>query len=291
MKHYLKLALCAIAAIGLASCQNDDLRLENVEIVDKVHDGEIILGVADGSIDMNVSTKATAITSIPGNLNVSRTTGTWKSETTKNASASKKVSSGKIATGWYQTATATAYNYYVSNAAITFAAGGSTVSADNGTDVIAGCTQGANNTTSPSVTLDHVFARSGSLAASAPSGYEISGVSWKIKSKSGGTGGTKGTYNIATKAWSGVTALAEQAFTASSDLYLTPGEYTISVTYTLTKGDYSDSTTKSADVTFVAGKVNNISTTVPVIGDGAADINLSLTLTAWGTENLTPTFN
>lgn len=281
MNRTLFPVLCTAIAFFCSSCQKD-------EIGNSVKD-EIILTLADGSIDMSVATKATEITALPSSLNLARTTGTWKNETTANASSSFAVSSSKIATGWYQTATPTAYNYYVSNVALTFAAGGSTISASNETDVIAGCTQGANNTANPSVTLDHIFARTDELTCNTQEGYSISDVSWKIQSKSGGTGGTKGTYNVATKAWSGVTALSSTAITKTSDMYLVPGVYTVSVTYTLKKGDYSQSFTKSGDVTLVAGKKNSITCTAK--GGSAAGIELSVTLTAWGTESHTLSFS
>lgn len=276
--------LCAaVAVLGTTSCQKDELK--SVSSAKE----QIVLSLDDGSIDMSVATKATEIADLPSSLNLARTSGTWKSETSVNTSASFNVTSGKIATGWYQTATPTKYNYYVSNAAMTFAAGGSTIAATNATDIIAGCTQTATDSGNPSVTLNHIFARTATLTCKTQSGYEISGISWKIVSKSGGTGGTAGTYNIATKAWSEVTALASQTVKSSSDLYLIPGDYTISVTYTLTKGDWSKKFTKSGDVTLVAGKKNSITCTAT--GGSASEIQLSVTLTAWGTESHTLTFS
>lgn len=280
----MKKTVFVLAAFALlaASCTKEEAGKVN-------EPKEIVLSVGDDNIDMNVQTKATAISAVPSSLYLARTTGTWKSETTKNGSASMTVSSNKINTGWYQTATPTAYNYYLANAAITFAAGGSTISAQNTTDVIAGCTQAATSSTTPSVTLDHVFARTGTLTCNTQTGYTISGVSWKIVSKSGGTGGTKGTYNIATKGWSSVTALSETAITSSSDMYLTPGAYTISVTYTLTKDAWTDTFTKSGDVTLVAGKINNITCTAS--GGAASEIVLGVSLTAWGSQALTLTLS
>lgn len=251
---------------------------------------EIVLTLGGEGVEFEVETKTTAITAVPSSLYLERTTGNWKSESAKNASASKTVSSGTISTGWVQTATATAYNYYVSNCDISFASGGSTISASNTTDVIAGCTQGATSSTTPSVTMEHVFARTGTLTCNKPDGFDsISSISWTIASKSGGTGGTAGTYNIATKAWSGVTALASQSITGSTDLYCTPGVYTITVTYTITKGDYTATHTKSGDVTLSAGKVNNISCTAPV--DPTSSITLSVSLTGWSSDNVTLTLS
>ena len=283
MKRTTSLLLCAAVAVLGTSCQKDDLK--SVSSAKE----QIVLSLSDGSIDMNVSTKATEITALPSSIYLARTSGTWKSETSVDASASKTVASNKIATGWYQTNPVTAYNYYLSNVAMTFAAGGSTIEADNGTDVIAGCTQGADDSSAPSVSLDHVFARTATLTCNAQEGYTVEGVTWKIASKAGGTGGTKGTYNIATKEWSGVTALAQQEFTSSSDLYLTPGAYTVTVSYTLKKESYSEAFTKSGEVTLVAGKKNNITCTAA--GGSASQIELSISLTPWGTESLNLTFS
>lgn len=208
----------------------------------------------------SVQTKATALTSIPSSLYWEGTTGSWKSETARWASASASISSGRLSTGKYQTGTATAYNYYVSNKAITFAPGGSTISASNGTDVIAGCTQGATSSTTPAVSLAHVFARTGAITLNTQQGFALSGVSWKIESTPG-SGGTAGTYNIATGEWSGVTALPQTALDSGSDLYLVPGTYRLTVSYTLSAAGRSLPFTKSCDVTLTAGKVHSITAT------------------------------
>lgn len=245
---------------------------------------EIVLCVGGDTIDMQVQTKTTAITTLPSTLYYSMTTGAIGSETSKKVSASGNVGSGKIATGVYQTLAPTSYNYYVSNAAITFAGTGSTISAVNTTDVIAG--KVTSDTTSPSVTLNHVFARTGGLTLNTQDDYVLSNVSWSIVSKTGGTGGT---YNIANNTWPSVTKLSSTPLTETSDLYLVPGDYTLSVTYTLTKGDWKQTFTKKATVTLVAGKVNNISGTAS--GGDASEISISVTLTAWGTNDITATFS
>ena len=248
------------------------------------HPQQIVLCVGDDTIDMDVQTKATAITDIPSTLNFSVTKGeSGSSETQKTASAQASAASGKIATGLYQTANATSYNYYVSNCPITFAASGSTVSASNATDVIAGTV--TSNTTSPSVTLDHIFARTGTLTLNTQTGYALSKVSWSIDSS---TGGTAGTYNIATKAWSSLTKLASTSITGSSDMYLVPGNYTLTVKYTLTKGDWTQNFTKKANVALVGGKINNISGTAS--GGNASEISLTVSLTPWGSTNITADF-
>ena len=246
---------------------------------------EIVIGVADETIDMQVQTKTAEITTLPTSLYYSLTGGTAGSaETTKKTSSEASLSGGKIATGLYQTLNPSSYNYYVSNLPIVFDAKGSTLSATNTKDVIAGTVTSSG--IDPSVKLEHIFARTGSLTLGTQTGYTISNIEWKIKSGSGT--GTGGTYNIQTKAWSVVTALSERTFTSDSDLYLVPGAYTIIVSYTLKKGDWVNSFTKKATVTLVAGSVNNISGTAS--GGDASEISIAVTLTPWGTNNIQAIF-
>ena len=273
-----KLYAASLLITGLAAGCAKSVEPENQ------HPQQIVLCVGDDTIDMDVQTKATAITAIPSTLYLSVTTGTrGSSETTKIASASVSPASGKIATGLYQTADPTSYNYYLSNCPITFAASGSTVSASNTTDVIAGTV--TDNTTSPSVTLDHIFARTGTLTLNTQDDYDLSNVSWKIASV---TGGTAGTYNIAKQAWSSLTTLNSTSIKGSSDMYLVPGSYTLTVSYTLTKGDWTQNFTKKANVALVGGKINNISGTAS--GGNASEISLSVSLTQWGSTNITADF-
>ena len=292
MKRNALMAMAFMASLaGAASCN----KIPGTDVPGP--EKEIILQVEASEVDINTVTRATEISSIPGSLYWLASSGTWKSETLKYPNATASVALGKINTGKYQTLSPTAYNYYLSNASMTFAAGGSTIYASGDTDVIAGCTGAATASTAPSVTLDHVFARTGTftcITQTTPISYELSDVSWKIQSKAGGTGGTAGTYNIALgkgqgtgTGWSDVTALAQTAVTNTSDMYLVPGMYTVTVTYTLTKGDYVETFTKSGDVTLVAGKVNNITCTA--IGGNAQEIVIGVSLSPWGSNPVTLT--
>ncbi len=244
----------------------------------------IIITVDDSSLDVDVQTRTSPVSTLPGSLYLAGTTGT-SSQTSKWSSHEVSISSGKIKTGYYQTATPTAYNYYLSNAKMTFTSSGCTVSADGtATDLIVGVTKGSDSTT-PSVTMDHVFARTGSVSCSSANGYSLTGLSYKLTSK-GSLTGSKGTYNIYTKDWSSVTALPATTFNGSSDLYLIPGEYTLTVSGTESLGDYSKSFSASADITLVAGKVNNIAATRT--SSGAQDVTVSVSLTSWGSTTLSP---
>lgn len=267
----------AIAAT-VVSCNKEQIQAD--------HSGsssqEIVLSVAEEGL--SVETRATAISTLPGSLYLSATTGTT-SQVSKWPSQSVTVSSGKINTGKYQTATPTSYNYYLSNEQMAFAAGGCTISASNTTDIIVGLTKGSTSTT-PSVTMNHIFARTGSVKCESGNEMTLSNLSYKIQSKSGSSTGTKGTYNIYTGEWSSATALSSTTLTSSSDMYLIPGTYTFTVSGTASIGDYSKSFTASADVALQAGKINNIQATYDAaVPDG---IVISVTLTPWGNVTLTP---
>ena len=277
----LNLTLAALLLTGasmMTSCQKEDY-------TSAVNDSqEVILSIKDGSIEAEVSTKITAVSSIPSTLNFSMTTGSNSSQVQKCAPVNKTVSSNQISTGYYQTYTPTTYVYYLSNVAMSFSASGNTVFADGTTtDVIAG--KATSSSTAPSVTMNHIFARTGSLSCISSNSYSISDVTYKLKSKDNTTG-RKGTYNIYSGSWSGTTKLDETVIDSSSDLYLVPGVYTLTVSGTETFGDYSDTFSGTVDITLVAGKINNIS--VSRASDGASQIVVTTSLASWGTNNIKP---
>lgn len=271
MKKFSVFIIAATVALSFASCQKND------RIPNDSEGQEIVLNFGDS---FDVETKASAVTTLTSAY-WGASTGT-STESVKWSTASASVSSGKISTGKYQTASPTSYNYYVANQ--TFTVAGDMTVANNNTDIVAG-RLAASTSTAPSVTLDHIFARTGSLTCNTQSGYTISGISWKIYGSSSDIQGTAGTYNMKSQTWTAASTklTSETAITNSSDMYLIPGTYTIKVSYTLTKDDYSKSFTKTGTVSLTKGKINNISCTA--IGGDASAIVLSVSLTAWGSEN------
>lgn len=267
----------------------------------------IVIGVTGDDLSAVVYTKATEVTSVPSSVNWLATSGTintaGEAKKYNNKAVSLATENGKITghTGYYWPSTNTSYNFYVcynaeSSNAISFTAGtGATISANTNKDVLA-----AKGTATWKSTLDmnlqHIFARTANLILNTQSGYDLSDVSWTIKSNTGG--GTAGTYNITKGTWSGQTALAQTAIgaadagntsasksTHTSDMYLIPGSYRVDITYTLTKGDYTETFTKGADITLVAGKKNTITATA--VGGTATEIIITVSLTAWGTNSIT----
>ena len=249
-----------------------------------------------GGLDVSVETRATPVTEL-ATFNVLASTGSAGSESQAWAPVAVTKSGSTYLTGKYWPAADPSYHFYASNAALTFAAAGSTVTADGSTDVVCAYLPSPAYGEPNALTFDHIYARVGSFSVATQSGYEISAVSATLKN-----GVSGGTYNLRTGAWSGLSAASDRAcasFTggtssqsSSNDIWLVPGTYTISVSYTLTKGEYVVPFTKTGSVTLVAGKTNNISTTA--VGGSASEIVFSVSLTSWSPNSIdmdwTPTF-
>lgn len=239
-------------------------------------DGEIVIRIESGNMEFGNDTKASEVTSIPSTVywGMSYTNGTVKQSTT-----TRSVSGGWFGTGYYQTASATEYVHFVSN--VNFTTTGN-IEAYNSTDVIFG--RVTSTSTGPTVTLNHIFARTGSLSLSAPSGYSISGVSWAIQSYDS-ISGTSGYYNTWSNGWSSrISSLGYTGIDSSSDYYLVPGVYAIYCTFTLTKGDFSKQYSQSGTVTLYAGYRNNISATTYI--NEATEIQFTTSVASWTSSNV-----
>ena len=191
------------------------------------------------------------------------------------------VSAGVIYTGKYVNSNNPgARNYYCSN--VSFNASTRSFSASNDTDIIAGRTFGSAST-SPSVNLLHIFARMGTLTMNPQAGYTIDNISWTIQGYSGSYG-TSGTYNIQTSSWSGCSGLTSATpISSGSDLYLIPGTYHFSCSYTLHRGGMEQDVTATANITIQRGMVNNITATA--VGGSIISTTFSVSVSDWGTSH------
>lgn len=200
-------------------------------------------------------TKASEVSSLPSSLNWLCTTGSAGSQTVRWGPSALPVSGGRVATGKYQNASPTTYNHYLSNVDMSVSDAGVTVAADGSKDVIVGAATSSSAT--PAIALKHIFARTGSVSVNAPEGCSITGLSVTIKASAGG--GSSGIYNIGSGSWSGVSGLtAATSLDSSSDMYLVPGQYTLSATFTIVNGSWSKTVTRTGTIVLKAGCVNNI---------------------------------
>lgn len=260
--------LLSVLATAFLTCSCDEGSIKTA-----VEGDEIAFSLAGSGIGLGVKTKATEVSSLSSVYWEAKQSGT-----VKHAVAAYSVTEGTVNTGKYWPLDAT-FDYMVSNVAFYTSTG--VISASNDTDIVVGTASGVTSN-SCTVTLNHIFARTATLTLNTQTGYDLSDVSWKIKSKGDDTG-TAGTYTIGS-GWGAAAsaALTEQAFTSSSDLYLIPGSYTVTVSYKLTKGDYQETFTKSADVTLIAGKKNSITGTA--VGGNATEIMFNVSVSPW-TDN------
>ena len=280
MKKNQIFAMAAVATMALmAAVSCEQLSVHSISD----EPSEIVLNL--NAKQLVVETKAvTAVDELPTSLNWGATRGTT-TELVEWNSTSASVSSGKIHTGKFQTLTPVAYNFYVSNAPMTVSANTSVTvtGGTTGIDVICGRVVASTSAT-PEVKLQHVFARTGSITIGAEKGT-LTNVSYAIKAKVGENAGTTGTYNLRTNTWSETSGLdSETAITGTTDMYVIPGEYTISATATYSRGDYSVTETRYGDVTLIAGKINDIQLTWP---DSGSQIEIVCLLDEWSNNTNT----
>lgn len=247
-------------------------------------DGAITFGV-DASFTAEVKTKTVEVTSM-SSFYVSAVTGSvgsessvWNSVTFSQVPASTPVI---YAGNKFWPATDPGYKFLASNLPLIASVSGAYVNATNETDVVCAYlpdpTYNGNNTLS----FNHIFARTGIINTTCAHG-SLSNVSYTIKAKGTNTG-TSGKYNLRTGVWSSTSGLSSaMIITSSSNMYIIPGQYTIAVTATYTRGDYVVTKTLSGDLTFIQGKVNNLNITWP---DGGTEIVVSISLTAWSSQNI-----
>ncbi len=265
------LSLAAAAVMGLSSCHK--------EIVEEVPSGsEICFGAENGSFVMEAETKAstgtTEVTSL-ASFKVAATTGSAGSESSVwnnvSFSGTTDFTGGKT---W--PASDPHYTFYATNLSgntpMTFNAAGTTISATNTQDVVcaylpdASVTYKAKNVLS----FEHIFARIANVVVVQESGYTVSSVTVSVTPKTGGT------YNLRTGAgqsdgtgWSGLTTgsattIASAVGTNTNDVWLVPGQYTITASWTATQsgGSSVSYSNKTVNVDITGGKKNTITATL-----------------------------
>ncbi len=216
------------------------------------------------------------------------------------------------------------WNFAACNAPMTYAASGSTIAVtgnDITQDIVAAYLTGATYKASNALTFDHIFSQIGTVKMKAPDGYTVSNLKVSIQPI------YQGTYNVTAVAGStpeqkaqgwtrqsaaaavylvgtadaGVTLPAyPDAYTSpDNDLWLLPGQYQLTATYTIRKGDYqATGVEKHANITILQGYNNNLGLpgvnadepNIP-IPDDITDIIFTVTVTPWGTTEIPANFN
>ena len=181
------------------------------------------------------------------------------------------------------------YAVYPGSYTTTFAAGGPTIAATNANDILCAYKSNATYKSVNTLAFEHIFARLCDVTVSPVSPYTISGITISITPKTGGTynlytgaGHSDGTGWTSTTNGSATNIANATPSTKSNDIYLVPGSYTLTATWTATKDNYTQTfsnITKNVDL--VGGMRNNI--TVSFTGNGT-EIQFGVSVEAWGTE-------
>lgn len=280
--------LIGLVAVAMWGCAKDNLET-TFQQREKI---SFRVSVEDFSLQ---PTKATAVTAAPSSIKVSAVNGTagadaevWSNTVFTKASGSNYWQSSML---WPESDQHYRfYAVYPTTYAMTFASGGPTIAASNADDVITAYASSPtyNSTTGNAMVFNHIFSRLTALTVA--SEYDLSNVSIKLTPRTGGTynlyagnGKTDGT------GWSSVTqgaqmVVANAAGLNEMDIYLVPGEYELTATWTATIGDYEQTfTNKTASVNLVAGKTNKVTATLSA---SAVPIQLSVSLTPWSDRSV-----
>lgn len=293
--------LPVLLTVALLSCAKQEYAEKDTEI-------RFVAAGLDNEFD--VTTKATAIvTDDLTEFYVAATSGSVGSESSEWTSCRFSGTPGEAFRAdeprkWWPHDNP-GYKFYGSTLPIVFNAGGSYVEADNSTDVVCAYLPNPAYLDLNTLTFNHIFARVGAFTVSAAEGYTISSATITLTPK------VSGTYNLRTGAgqtdgtgWSSTSngsatnligsfstityGTANASSTSANDIYIVPGTYTLTATWTATRDDYTE-TFSSIDVnaSFTAGKVNILST---ILGGLAEEVVFTVNVTPWGTQNVVASF-
>ena len=160
-------------------------------------------------------------------------------------------------TGKYWPSSDPSYCFYAANIPLAFQEAGCTVEASNDTDVVVAYNPSPTYNSGNSLQFNHIFGRIGSVTVNPDAGFvaaDITDVNITVIPH------TAGCYNLRLGTWSSVADGPPAVIanttpgTKSNGLYMVPGSYTLSATWTARGRNYSG----SVSVTLVAGQQLNI---------------------------------
>lgn len=270
----------ALAAAALAvACKKTSPTTEISE--------EISFRMANSPV--SVSTKTDPITSL-SSFGVTATTGTSGAEIP--AWENVTFSGWEIFTGgkWWPE-TDPGFRFYAANTPISLVHGEAVLQVQNTSDAVVAYLPNPAYKTVNNIAFQHIFARLRNISVGIEPGYTLSDVSVRLTPKTGGSFHIASGYgqNNGT-GWSDVTDGTVQQLSESTggnkliDLYLVPGEYVLTASWTATKGDFSIThTDKRYVAALVGGKENNLSITLFGEESDESSAHFSVSLEQWGT--------
>lgn len=285
------LGLCVL----LSACNK-----QAAERIDVLSD-EVQFSLGGPAFEAEVMTRASVVNKSSletSGIKVAAATGTAGTSDTEVWNADfAKGSDGIFRGGKYWPNSNPSYHFYASNVAMTRESTGKgyTVAASNATDIVCAYLASPSYKTTNMLSFEHIFARLGSVTVSAAAGYTISNISITVTPKTGGTynlftgaGKTDGTGWSSTSNGTAAGIANATPGTKNNDIYLVPGSYVLTATWTATRGNYTQTfSSKTKTVSLVGGKVNKITTT---LGGSASEIEFSIEVADWGENNINVDF-
>lgn len=153
------------------------------------------------------------------------------------------------------------YHFYASNAPVSYAPEGCAIVAANDRDIVGAFLESPQYKSRNNLAFKHLFARIGRFTVTAEEGKTVSDVDIRLTPRSGGY------YDLRHGTWSRITVEDPVCISPSgegtreNDLYLVPGTYTLTASWTVWKRGFS--TRKegfTADISLPAGEITDIST-------------------------------
>ena len=139
------------------------------------------------------------------------------------------------------------------------------------------------------ISLAHALSRVGTLSYSVPEGYSFSLTSFTF------TAYTSGAVNPGTGAYytpsqyssafgASMSTHGESLSLGANDVWCIPGTYSCQAVFTVSKGEYVRSYTRTGSLTFARGELNNICVTVS--DDDAVECTFTVSIQPWVSQNL-----
>lgn len=278
--------LTVLLPLGINSCETPLRPEEEDQSFQSLHltasaGKEIVFSVPEAATKASVTDASTLNQS---GFKVSATKGTAGSETAVWSDVSF-TKNGNVFSGnkWWPS-TDPSYHFYASNLALTHTAAGATINVNTETDAVCAFLDAPKYNDSNELKFIHILARLGTITLTNPSNYDNTTVNSITL-----TPVISGIYNIRTGDWSQTQNGSQKTLTQEdNDLWCVPGNYTITVEYTLTKGDYVKTFVKTGNLKLETGKKNNLRGTLPA-GD-EKEITFTVTVIDWDDQNQDITF-
>ena len=297
--------LLLLALVGASLATACEKAFDTTPVTEPSPDREIIFGLS-GIINSDVATKATTEVDASNleTIYISAKSGTKYAF--QNVVFTKGTDN-KWRGGQYWPASDPYYSFAASNVNLNDGESHPSVSVQNtNTDVITAYLSSSTFRQENAFTFRHIFAQVGTVTMKAPAGFTVSNLKLRFRPIQ------QGKYYLDTNTWNAGDAVSNDVYlfgTESAgvdleggvsqtsddhDLWLLPGSYTLTATYTISKGNYSRSKTASATVNLAQGYNNNIglngdAANIPEPND-IQEIIFTVTITPWSDKNVATSF-